>query len=75
MIKNDPFDELVGQKQVKKHLNELLRNFYAGAIVPHALIVAPKGCGKTEIGTALASRASCLTVQELRMWKGSSMTL
>ena len=52
MIKNDPFDELVGQKQVKKHLNELLRNFYAGAIVPHALIVAPKGCGKTEIGKA-----------------------
>lgn len=52
MITNDPFNELVGQKQVKKHLNELLLNFNAGSIVPHVLLVAPKGCGKTEFGKA-----------------------
>lgn len=52
MITNDPFQDIVGQKKVKKHLNELLLNFHAGSIVPHVLLVAPKGCGKTEIGKA-----------------------
>jgi Holliday junction resolvasome RuvABC ATP-dependent DNA helicase subunit len=45
-----PFINIVGQTAAKKQLGFYLRGFDATEIVPHIMLVAPKGAGKTMIG-------------------------
>jgi Holliday junction resolvasome RuvABC ATP-dependent DNA helicase subunit len=45
-----PFSNIVGQNAAKKQLSFYLRGFDATEIVPHIMLVAPKGAGKTMIG-------------------------
>ena len=48
--KPTPFKDIIGQTAAKKQLNFYLRGFDATGIVPHIMLVAPKGAGKTMIG-------------------------
>jgi Holliday junction resolvasome RuvABC ATP-dependent DNA helicase subunit len=51
-----PFESIVGQDRVKSKLNFLLDAYRNGGIMPHSLLIAPKGCGKTMIARELAKQ-------------------
>lgn len=50
----DYFGNIIGQKAVKKVAGSLVQSHHGGIPVPHILLVAPKGCGKTEIAKCIA---------------------
>ena len=48
------FPEIIGQEKAKKKLAFYHEGFQATNIIPNLMYVAPKGCGKTFIATAMA---------------------
>jgi len=47
-----PFQNIIGQNQAKSKLGLFLKGYEATRVVPHLMIVAPKGAGKTSIARA-----------------------
>ena len=52
--KSTPFSSVVGQNAAKKRLNFFLRSYRNDGIVPHVMLVAPKGAGKTLMAKSFA---------------------
>lgn len=50
----DYFGNIIGQRAVKKVAKSLVQSHHGGIPLPHILLVAPKGCGKTEIAKCIA---------------------
>lgn len=53
-MKENLFENIVGQEQAKRKFNFYLDSYAATRNMPHTLIVAPKGQGKTTISRAIA---------------------
>ena len=53
MKNNKPFSEIVGQEPAKKKLGFFLKGYKRTSILPHLMLIAPKGCGKTMIAKAV----------------------
>lgn len=49
---SNPFDEIIGQESAKRKLGFYVKSYANGGIVPHVMLVAPRGCGKTTLGKA-----------------------
>lgn len=55
MMKQDHFKDMIGQTAVKRLLSEeLIPAHHGGCPLPHILLIAPKGCGKTEMARCIA---------------------
>ena len=52
--KDTPFSNVVGQDAAKKRLNFFLQSYRNDGIVPHVMLVAPKGAGKTLMAKSFA---------------------
>lgn len=50
----DYFDNMVGQDNVKRQLVTMIDGHHGGKPISHTLLVAPKGCGKTEFAKCIA---------------------
>ncbi len=53
-MKTDIFPSIVGQESAKRKLSFYVDSFKETGIVPNAMFVAPKGCGKTTLAKAYA---------------------
>lgn len=49
---SDPFQNIVGQQKAKNKLGFFLKSYESCRIVPHVMLVSPKGFGKTSIARA-----------------------
>ena len=47
------FDHIIGQDKPKSRLDFYLKCFGSGEIIPNLLLIAPKGCGKTTLASAM----------------------
>lgn len=52
--KDTPFSNVIGQGAAKKRLNFFLKSYKNDGIVPHIMLVAPKGAGKTLMAKSFA---------------------
>ena len=50
----DYFPNVIGQLKAKKLLSFFINGYKANSVMPHIMLTAPRGCGKTWIGKALA---------------------
>lgn len=55
-MKKDYFEDIVGQARAKKKLKFFIEGQEASGIIPHLMFIAPKGCGKTTLAKASASK-------------------
>jgi len=56
MTTTELFPKIVGQDVAKRRLSFYLKNYHATNVMPHLMFVAPKGCGKTTLVKAMASK-------------------
>jgi len=54
-ISSEAFKEIVGQESVLRQLDFYIESFKKSKYIPHLLLIAPKGCGKTTIARASAT--------------------
>ena len=48
------FEKLIGQETAKKNLGFLIENYRDSSFMPHLLLVAPRGTGKTMLARGVA---------------------
>jgi len=53
-ITQEQFKDIIGQNVVKKALDFYIRSYNRARTMPHLLLIAPKGCGKTTVAKATA---------------------
>jgi Holliday junction resolvasome RuvABC ATP-dependent DNA helicase subunit len=54
METTDYFPSVIGQEKAKNTLSFFIDGYKANSVLPHIMITAPRGCGKTWIAQALA---------------------
>jgi len=53
-ITEEQFKDIIGQDVVKRALDFYIRSYNRARTMPHLLLIAPKGCGKTTVARATA---------------------
>jgi len=56
MVTTELFPDIVGQSNAKRVLDFFCRGYEKASRIPHLMVVAPKGCGKTTMAKATARR-------------------